>query len=124
MKGLRLTKEQYAAIQARGRPRPKYWNIKTTIDGITFDSAKEARKYQELIMLERAGKIANLKMQVPFTLEVNGRLIGKYICDFTWLDKHENLVVCDVKSKATRTAVYMLKKRLMLACYNIRIVEA
>ena len=48
--------------------RNKYQAIKTTIDGIEFDSRKEARRYQELLLLQRAGVIQDLKMQVKYIL--------------------------------------------------------
>lgn len=48
--------------------RSKYGARKTVIDGITFDSKKEANRYRELILLERAGEICNLRLQVPFEL--------------------------------------------------------
>ena len=46
----------------------KYRNVKTTVNGITYDSAKEARRHQELLLLERAGKIEALERQKPFVL--------------------------------------------------------
>ena len=101
----------------------KYHAIRTTIDGITFDSKKEATRYQELKLLERAGEIKDLKLQQDFILieKTNyGRAI-KYRADFTYIDKKNGYVVED--TKGVRTSVYRLKKRLMQEKYGITIKE-
>ena len=106
--------------------KSKYRSIKTTVDGITFDSKKEAKRYQELKLLLRANKIENLRLQVPYVLidkSRYGRQI-KYIADFVYYDKElRQEVVEDTKSEATKTPVYMLKKRLMAEKYGIEIKE-
>ena len=106
----------------------KYRNKPTEVDGITFASKKEAKRYQELKLLERAGEISNLKLQPAFPLRVHGYKIGKYIADFSYMSqsKHKpegSLVVEDVKSTATKTPVYSIKKKLMLAIHGINISE-
>ena len=90
----------------------KYRNKKVTIDGITFDSIKEGKRYQELKLLERANEITELKLQVPFILLDSYVLNGKkrqgikYIADFAYIDiKTGKYVVEDVKSSATKTQV-------------------
>lgn len=101
----------------------KYRNKKTEIDGIVFDSKKEAARWSDLLLLQRAGKISNLQRQVPFVFEVNSVKIGTYKADFTYRDNGW-YVVEDVKSVATRDlGVYRLKKRLMLAFHGIEIKE-
>ena len=102
----------------------KYNNKKTVYDGITFDSKKEAHRYYELKLMERAKVITDLKCQAPFTLidkSKYGREI-KYLADFTY---YENglLVVEDVKSSVTKTPLYRLKKRLLAERYGIEIKE-
>lgn len=102
----------------------KYRNIKTELDGIKFDSKKEAQRWCELKILERAGEISNLQRQVPYILidkSKYGQQI-KYIADFTYLEKG-NLVVEDVKSPASKTPLYELKKRLIAERYGIQIKE-
>lgn len=102
----------------------KYRNIKTVVDGITFDSQKEANRYCELKLLQRAKQISNLKYQVPFTLidkSKYGREI-KYIADFSYFEGN-TLVVEDVKSSITKTPLYKLKKRLMAERYGLIIRE-
>ncbi len=101
----------------------KYKNIETTIDGIRFDSKKEAARYAELKLLEQAGIITDLKCQHRFPLTVNGSNVGSYIADFTYTEKGK-LIVEDVKSLVTRRLpVYRLKRRLMDALFGITITE-
>ena len=108
----------------------KYRNKKVTIDGITFDSIKEGKRYQELKLLERANEITELKLQVPFILLDSYVLNGKkhqgikYIADFVYIDiRTRKYVVEDVKSPATKTQVYKLKKKLFEQKYGIEIRE-
>ena len=101
----------------------KYNAIKTTIDGITFDSRKEASRYTELKLLSKAGEIRELRLQVPFELiPKRGKLRAiRYIADFAYADNHGNDIVEDVKGM--KTQVYKLKKRMMLEKYGIEIQE-
>lgn len=100
--------------------RSKYKNIKTTVNGIKFDSKKEARRYCELIELYKAGQIEGLKLQRVFTLQEafttpEGERVQavKYIADFIYY-QDGMLIVEDVKSPATKNnAAYKLKKKLM-----------
>lgn len=103
------------------RRRNLYGNIKTTLDGIEFDSRAEAARYAELKLLEQAGQINNLKTQVEILLEVRGVKVCKYIADFTYNElteagTHKQYVVEDVKG--VRTAVFNLKARLFKAIYG------
>ncbi len=102
----------------------KYRNIPTVVDGISFDSKAEARRYGELKLLQRAGEIAGLELQPKFVLSINGIKICKYIGDFAYCVVNGGRVVEDVKSPATRAnRVYQLKKRLLRACEGIEIKE-
>ena len=121
----------------------KYNNKKITIDGIRFDSKKEARRYQELKMLEKAGIITNLQRQVKYVLipaqyepsdEVfvkgkekgkskKGRLIERecaYYADFVYNCNGE-IIVED--TKGIKTTEYIIKRKLMLYVHGIRIRE-
>lgn len=100
---------------------PKYQNRKTVVDGIKFDSAKEARRYGELKLLERAGQITGLEIQPSFRLLVNNCLICTYRADFTYQDATKARIVEDVKGM--KTPVYRLKKKLMLAIHGVEIFE-
>ena len=105
------------------KKKNKYGNQKVVVDGYKFDSKKEANRYFELKILQLAGEISGLKMQEPFLLEVEGKKVAKYIADFVYLRKGQQ-VVEDVKSSATRKlSTYRLKKKLMFAIHGITIVE-
>lgn len=101
--------------------RNKYNNIKTKVDGHLFDSKKEARRYQELKTLQAVGDVWELQLQPNFPLLVNGVKVGTYIADFMYKTAEGKVVVEDVKSKATKTPVYNLKKKI-LATYNPPVV--
>lgn len=102
------------------RRRNKYGAIRTTVDGITFHSKKEAARYEVLRDLAAAGGIANLRLQVSHTLHVNGQKICRYISDFEY-DLEDRHITEDVKGRITD--VYRLKKKLMRACLGIDILE-
>lgn len=108
----------------------KYNSKKTVVDGQTFDSKKEARRYQELLLLEKAGVIKNLSRQVKFVLipsqrNENGKVVERecsYKADFTYEEEGGiKTVVEDVKGY--RTKEYIIKRKLMLYQYGIRIRE-
>lgn len=119
--------------------RQKYGAMPTVIDGIRFASKAEARRYGELRMLEKAGEISELELQPKFELKaqlttgtvigaakaLTGQypVIGHYIGDFRYRDKFGNQIVEDVKSPATRTALYRWKCKHVMAQYGITIVE-
>lgn len=120
----------------------KYHNTKVAVSGISFDSKKEARRYQQLMAAQQAGAITDLRMQVDFTLQEayttpDGQRIRaiRYRADFTYKVSSAGLhllpvlgyedieywrslppgssVVEDVKSRATKTKDYILKKKMM-----------
>lgn len=106
----------------------KYRSKKITVDGMTFDSKKEYQRYQELRLLEKSGKIQKLDRQVEYVLIPSQRIGGKvverpckYKADFVYLDAFDNLVVED--TKGFRTKDYIIKRKLMLQQYGIRIKE-
>ena len=101
----------------------KYANKKTEIDGVLFDSRKEAGRYQELRLLERAGEIMDIERQVTYELipKQQGERACHYIADFRYKDKDGQVVVEDVKGY--KTEVYKIKRKLMLQRHGIRIQE-
>lgn len=104
------------------KKKPKYGNKKTIVDGIEFDSKKEAARYGKLKLMVRAGKIRELRQQPSFTIRVEGVVICTYNGDFSYIDSKENrLILEDVKG--VKTQVYRLKKKLLKAVYNIEILE-
>lgn len=104
---------------------PKYQNRKTVVDGLSFDSLKESRRYGELKLLERSGRITGLEVQPAFRIVVNNCLICTYKADFRYVIDAPyasgQVVVEDVKG--VQTPVYRLKKKLMLAVHGISVVE-
>jgi len=119
------------SIHLSARRPTKYRAIPTELDGIRFDSKKEARRYGELLMLMRGGEIRDLVCQPEFplfTARYKGgdvHQVGVYRADFRYRQGPTGvLVVEDVKSPATRkTAVYRLKKRMVEAAYGITVTE-
>lgn len=129
--------EQVKIAKKRGS---KYRNVKTVVDGITFDSKKEAQRYAELRMMELAGEIKDLKCKSQYPFIVEGGKICSYIADFEYLKFFQantpiggngicvshglSRVVEDVKSEITRkNPAYRIKKKLMKAIYGIDILE-
>lgn len=120
----------------------KYNSRKVTVDGITFDSAKEAKRYKELRLLERAGTITDLQLQVKFVLipaqrepdktgprggTIKGKLLERevsYVADFVY-KKNGETIVEDVKGYKGSTAydIFVLKRKLMLWVYGTMVVE-
>lgn len=127
---MRLTNDQYKQLLNKSITS-KYKNKKVVVNGIKFDSQKEARYYTSLLLLERTGRIKDLRRQVKYELQPSFKLNSKtirainYIADFVYYDtKNECIKVIDVKgSKETLTDVYKLKKKLFEYKYQIEIEE-
>lgn len=124
----------------------KYKNKKVVYDGRVFDSIKECNRYKELKLLERQGRVRELRLQVKYVLipaqyetvkryGKNGQRLKdskrclekecSYIADFVYWDcRLLKDVVEDVKSEITRAnPVYKIKKKLMLYVHGIKITE-
>lgn len=102
--------------------KTKYNNKKTIVDGIKFDSQKEARRYGELMLLVKTGQVKELRLQVRYPIVVNEVKVCTYVADFVYLDLFDGKrIVEDVKG--VKTAIYRLKKKLMKAVHNINILE-
>lgn len=102
--------------------RPKYGNQRTEVDGLTFASKREARRYEQLKLMQRAGAIRDLVLQPRYRLVVNDMTIGSYVADFSYTDTATLRVVVE-DAKGVRTPVYRLKKKLMLALWDIDVQE-
>lgn len=135
----RINAQRGAQLPAHLPPkRQKYGATRTETDGRKFDSAKEAKRYTALKVLERSGLISELKIQPWFPLMVvqlsgateninDGKIIGtrivcEYRADFSY-KQDGRFVVEDVKSPATRTSVYVLKRAMFEAMYGVTITE-
>jgi len=109
----------------------KYGAKPTFSDGIRFASKGEARRYEELKLLVRAGEIKDLKLQPKFELipaYVNGagEKIRKleYVADFEYFEiEHQQWVIEDVKSEGTKTAIYLLKRKLFEKIYYPKTIK-
>lgn len=105
---------------ARLPGRSKYGAQPAERNGEKFDSQAEARRYDELCLLQKAGDITRLVTHPVYSLRVNSIEICRYEADFEYLRGGQR-VVEDVKG--VRTDAYKIKARLMLACHGIAIVE-
>lgn len=118
--GVSMVRIDPSNLSVTPRPR-KYRNIPTEVDGITFGSRKEAKRYRELVLLQQSGAIRGLTHHNRYSLVVNGIDIGDYEDDFAyWRD--DRLVIED--SKGVRTPVFKMKKQLMLALYAVEVIES
>lgn len=131
-----MTRWYYSLVRNK---KSKYGARKTTIDGQNFDSKKEAKRFNELRILEKAGAISELKTQVKFVLIPaqrepdtvgarggikKGKVIERecsYVADFAYKNASGETVVED--TKGYRTKEYIIKRKLMLYVHGIRIVE-
>lgn len=126
---MKISKEVYNKLLNNSitTKQNKYKNKKVEYDGIKFDSQKEKSWYIKYKLMEQAGEIKDLKMQVSFTLIETFKLQDKtyrktiYKADFTFIDKEGKYHVIDVKG--VKTDVYKLKKKLMAWKYGIEIEE-
>lgn len=122
----------------------KYKNKKTEVDGIVFDSGKEASYYRFLKEQEEVGEISNLRMQVSYEiipavwedqvvhLKTKDKVVRRcvqrathYVADFVYTVTATGLEeIIDVKSAITRkNPAYRLKKKMMRAFHNIEVIE-
>lgn len=105
------------------KPKKNKYNAqKAVVDGITFDSKKEAKRYSELKLLVQSGVITNLRLQVPYILYSKSQYGGvrKYLADFVYIENGKEIVE-DVKGHKTKE--YSLKRRMMAEIHGIVIKE-
>lgn len=121
MKNEIISSAEYKELQFLVTPQMKYRNQKTTVDGIVFDSKREAEYYGKLKLLLKSGDVLSFERQVIYPFELNGVKIGSYKSDFDVVWKTSGLKVTDCKGFATD--LYKWKKKMMLAFYGITIKE-
>lgn len=126
--GTRTAREMRDRPAERQKRAQKYGNTKVVDSGITFDSKAEHKRWQYLVLLQRAKEIRNLRLQVPFELiPAQARPGGGkeratvYIADFVYLDRKGVQVVEDVKGAVTPE--FRLKRKLMLHVHGIEVKE-
>ena len=99
----------------------KYRNKKIIYDDFKFDSKLEYARYCELKYQKHAGYIKDFALQVPFQCVVNGKKICVYKCDFSIKMPDDTMLYED--TKGVRTPVFILKKKLVEALFNVKIIE-
>lgn len=142
-KSLNANEEYRRLLEQAQNTKSKYRSQKITVNGKTFDSHKEYRRFCELSLLQRAGQISELETQKPFELipaqyeyferygkrgqrlKDGKRCVEKsvvYYADFTYKENGK-IVVEDTKLEATKTTEYIIKRKLMLYVHGIKIRE-
>ena len=105
----------------------KYGNVKCEVGSEKYRSKREMRRHQDLLLLQRAGEISDLKREVPFVLAAAVRYSGKratpalrYLADFTYMRSGQ---FCVEDSKGVRTEGFRIKKHLMMYAHGIEVIE-
>ena len=127
--GETITAAQFKAASKAKPKRSKYGAKRTTVDGINFDSAKEARRWMQLRQLEMANEITNLERQVSIPLfgrdgpimTNGGTKQRSYVADFKYVDWRLNGVTVIEDSKGMETPEFKLKKAI-LAAQNVSLL--
>ena len=121
---VRALNPELQTILAAGEDKPrKYHNQPVTVDGIRFDSGKEAARANELLMLLRAGEIIALVFHKRMPIHPEGSKPIYIEPDFIYVDKELNIHVEDTKASITKTRAYIIKRKLFEAKYGIKIEE-
>lgn len=123
-----MTLEEYRKLTKSSKN--KYGAKKVVSNGKTFDSKKEAKRYTELLILQKNGYIKDLQTQVKYVLipsqkDEQGKVIERecsYKADFVYFDIEANKTIVE-DTKGFRTPEYKIKRKLMLYVHNIRIKE-
>lgn len=114
-------------VKEAARKRPKYRNRKVVVDGVKFDSQREAARWAELQRLERLGTIHRLRRQVPYVLANSVQFEGekrakpalRVVIDFVYFEGNRT-VAEDVKSPVTaKTAAWRIKRHLLKSIYSL-----
>lgn len=129
---------RWSSYPAAGRKQSKYHSREVTVAGQKFDSRKEGRRYAELLALQKAGMISGLRRQVKYLLvpaqrepdrtgkkggTIRGRVIEREIAYYADFVYEENGYTVVEDTKGFKTPDYIIKRKLMLYFYQIRIRE-
>ena len=117
---INLSRQEAKALLSKPK-RSKYGATKTMIDGIVFDSKREAAYYSELKIREKAGEVSGLALQRAFPIIINGQSVGKFLSDFAFIDhtQEDRLRVVDVKGYDTPLSRF--KRKCVEAFYQIKV---
>lgn len=120
---MHMTKSQFNALldAKSGTKKNKFGAKKTEYKDRVYDSSKEAKRAFELDAMLRAGEILKIEYQPKYEIVVNGQRVANYFADFrvTYSDGHVEVE----DTKGFKTPIYKLKKKLVEAIHNIKIVE-
>lgn len=108
--------------QEKKAKKSKYGNKKTEVNGIVFDSIREANRYKELLLMQKAGLIGLIERQVSYELNEGGSHSLRYVCDFVYMDSRTGGKIYE-DVKGMKTKVYLKKKRLMKKVHGIEVKE-
>lgn len=100
----------------------KFKAKKCSEDGFKFDSLRERKRYLELKFLQGKGTISELTVHPVYAFTYEGKIFCKMLPDFRYMENGE-IVIEDVKSKATITTVYRLKKKMLKLWYGLDVKE-
>ena len=125
-----MTAQEARALRVNAPKKSKYHNEKVVLDGITFDSKKEARYYANLLIQKKAGLVKEFELQPVFILQdsyrtKDGKKVREivYKADFRVTYTNNRQVIVDVKGHKTKE--YLLKKKMLLFRYpDIEFEEA
>jgi len=117
------------ATNSRKGESMKYRNKPTTVGDRTFSSKREAARYIDLCLMQKAGEISDLRLQVPFVLLTGAKYRDgsrarpaiRYVADFVYRDRDGKQIIEDVKG--LRTDVYKIKRHMMLVLRGLEILE-
>lgn len=117
---INLSRQEAKALLTKPK-RSKYGAQKTMVDGILFDSKREAAYYSELKIREKAGEVSGVALQRPFPIIINGQSVGKFLSDFAFIDhaQDDRLRVVDVKGYDTPLSRF--KRKCVEAFYQIKV---
>lgn len=117
----RMTAAELRATTGGPAKRSKYGARRTTVDGITFDSAAEATRYQVLKLKLDMGFIHDLRLQVPYPITVgNGVVVAIYKADFVYVEDGANFEIAE-DVKGMDTPVSKLKRKLVEAIHGVKV---
>lgn len=118
-----------AGTSSKSSTGTKFRNRRTTTDSGTFDSAKEARRWGELQLMERAGLISRLERQVPYELAPGVRFLEakraqpalRIVVDFRYQEQGQTVLEDTKGGKATQTRAFIIKRHLLLSLHGLHI---
>lgn len=122
IRSFKVIGEKKTTAEPKKKRKHKFNAVATEYAGKKFDSTKEANRYKELLMLQKAGIIGLIELQVPFELNEGGTHSMKYYADFVYrmMDTGERVVE---DAKGHRTKEYKKRRRLMKKIHGITIHE-